>query len=110
MYWQRVTIEDSTEVQTATGNPRREWTTFLADVEARVLPLVVDERAETWATPEEDAYEVQLRVADPDTRASLRPRMRVRLDDGSYLDVRRIALPPPFADPTVVLRTVRVTP
>lgn len=104
-YWQRVDVETSTEVQTATGNPRLSWSSYLTDVEARVLPLDVTEEQQDWATPQEDAYEVHLRGAFPDVR----PRMRVVTPDGDY-DIRRIRQPPPFGTPTTVLSTVRVTP
>jgi head-tail adaptor len=105
VFWQRVDIQTSTEVQTATGNPRLTWADFHVDVEARVLPLVVDEKLQVWATPEDDAYEVQLRGAHPD----IRPRMRVVVGSDVY-DIRHIVQPPPFGTPTTVLGTVRVTP
>jgi hypothetical protein len=105
-YWQRVTIQDATQSQTGTGNVRLTWDDLegLEDVEARVLPLAVDEKAQDWATPEEDAYEVHLRGA----WAAIRPRMRVVVGDDEY-DIRRIVQPPPFGEPSTVLLTVKVT-
>lgn len=105
MFWQRVTIQDVTESQTGTGHVRLTPDVLLEDVEARILPLVVDERAERWATPEEDAYEIQLRHA----HVGIRPRMRVVVDEAIY-DIRRILQPPPFADPVTILQCVKVTP
>jgi hypothetical protein len=100
-----VTIEEPTETQTDSGNVRYTWSAVLSDVEARVLPLVVAEERKTWATPEEDAYEIQLRGAHP----TLRPLMRVAIDSEVY-DIRRILQPPPFGDPSTILQSVRVTP
>ena len=104
MFWTRVDIEQSTEQQTATGNPRLVWAPHLADLEARVLPLVVDETREDWGTPQEDAYEVQLRG-----RHDVRPRMRVSAG-GQHYDIRKVMQPPPFGEPSTVLLTVLVTP
>lgn len=104
-FWQRVDIQTSTEVQTGTGNPRLVWADWSVDVEARVLPLVVGDQQLAWSTPEEDAYEVQLRGAHPD----LRPRMRVVYGGEAY-EVRHIVQPPPFGTPVTVLQCVRVTP
>jgi len=104
-FWQRVDIQTSTEVQTGTGNPRLTWADYHVDVEARVLPLVSDEKLQVWATPEEDAYEVQLRGAHPD----LDERMRVVVA-GEVYEVRGVVQPPPFGTPVTVLHTVKVTP
>ena len=106
-FWQRVTIQDSTVTLTATGNPRLDWEDVdgLTDREARLLPLVVAESKMAWATPEEDAYECQLR--GPAT--GVRPRMRVVIGDAAY-DIRGIIEPPPFGDPVTVLHVVLVTP
>lgn len=104
-FWQRVDIEQSTETQTSTGNPRLSWSSYATEVAARVLPLEVTEDQEDWATPQEDAYEVQLRGAWPD----IRPRMRVVVEGADY-DIRKIRTPPPFGDPSTVLLTVRITP
>lgn len=104
-FWQRVTIEDTTPVQTGTGNVRDVWSPLLEGIEARVLPLNVGEEQQTWATPEEDAYEVELRGAV----AGLRPRMRVVIDAAAY-DIRHIIQPPPFGTPVTILQCVRVTP
>lgn len=104
-FWTRVTIQNSTETQTETGNPRLTWEDVLEDVEARLLPLVSTDREESWATPEEDAYEVHVRHGV----LGIRPRMRVVAGDVAY-DIRRIAEPPPYGDPTTVLMCVRVTP
>lgn len=104
-FWTRVDIQDADHLQTATGNVRlTPWTTVAHDVEARVLPLAVEEGIKQWATPEEDAYEIQLRGA-----WSIRPRMRVLVGSMAY-DIRNIIQPPPFGTPTTVLQTVRVTP
>lgn len=105
MYWQLVDVEDATVTQSATGAVVQTWATHLASVEARLMPMVVDERLKSWATPEEDAYEVQLRGSHP----TLRPRMRV-VADGAYYDIRQIVVPPPFYDHATVLHAVRVTP
>lgn len=100
-----MTIQDRTEVRTPTGNTRFTWFDAASNVEARVLPLAVSEGQEQWFTPEEDAYEVQLRGAQP----SLRPRMRVVVG-ADYYDIRHVLQPPPFGTPTTVLQTVKVTP
>lgn len=104
MFWTRVDIEDYTEAQSATGAVTPNWSTSMEDVEARVLPLVTDEKAQGWATPDEEAYEVHLRGSQP-----VRPRMRV-LAAGTYYDVRQVIAPAPFGEPVTVLHVVRVTP
>lgn len=104
-FWTRVTVEVGTPSQTATGNERLSWATLYADVEARVLPLEVDEVRQTWATPEEDAYEIHLRGAYP----AIRPKMRVFVDLDEF-DIRNIVQPPPFGDPVTRLGVVRITP
>ncbi len=104
-FWQRVDVEQSTETQTATGNPRLSWSSYLTDVEARVVAVDTTEEQQDWATPQDDAYEVHLRGAFPDVR----PRMRVVVEGADY-DIRRIRQAPPFGEPTTVLETVRVTP
>lgn len=104
-YWQRVDIESPAQSQTATGNVREIFSVLLEDVEARVLPRIVDEKLETWATPEEDAHEIQLRGS----WLAIRPRMRV-VHEGAVYDIRRIIQPPPFGEPSTILQTVRVTP
>lgn len=106
MFWQRVTIQTPVPEQTPTGYVRaRHWDDAIENVEARLLPLVTDERHETWATPEEDAYEVQLRHGF----LGIRPKMRVLVDDVAY-DIRRVIEPPPFGDPSTILQVVRITP
>ena len=108
-FWTRVTIEEATEQQTATGNVRMTWESFEEDIEARVLPLDTTETRLNWATPEEDAYEVQLRGA----WRGIRPTMRaiIGTDTGTDIyDIRRMIQPPPFGDPVTVLQCVRVTP
>lgn len=104
-FWTRVRIETSVEDPTATGNPRLTWSTFISDVEARLLPLMTDEAKERWGTPEEDAYEVQLRQG----ALGIRPRMRVVAGSEVY-DIRHISEPPPFGEPVTVLQAIRVTP
>jgi len=105
VFWTRVDIEQGTEVQSSTGAVTRTWATLHDDVEARLLPLVVDEKVQGWATPEEQAYEVHLRGAWPDVE----PLMRVVADGVAY-DIRRVLQPPPFGEPTTVLATVREVP
>lgn len=104
-YWTRVTVQDGTETQTGTGNPRLTWTDVLENVEARAMPLTTDEQQERWATPEEDAYEVHLRHG----ALGIRPRMRVIIDGEAY-DIRKVIEPPPFGTPTTILQCVKVTP
>lgn len=105
MYWQRVTIQESIVFVTDTGGRRFTWSDLLSDAEARVLPLISDETRKTWATPEEDAYEIQLRGAHPEVE----PPMRAVVD-GVHYDIRHVIQPPPFGTPTTVLQAVRVTP
>ena len=105
MFWQRVDIENYTESQSATGAVVPTWAALHEDVEARVLPLVVDEKAVAWATPEEDAHEVHLRGSWPDVR----PRMRV-VDGSTVYDIRQVIAAPPFGTPVTVLHVVRETP
>lgn len=106
-FWTRVTVQDGTRVVTPTGNVRYTWADVegMTDIEARVLPLAVDERKESWATPEEDAYEVHLRHA----YLGLRPRKRVIVGGDAY-DIRHIVQPPPFGEPVTILQSVKVTP
>lgn len=104
-YWTRVTVQSRTTTMSDTGAERLAWADRLLDVEARVSPLAHDERLEAWATPEEQAYEVQLRGS----QEAVVPRDRVVMD-GSYFDVRQVMTPPPFGTPTTVLHVVRVTP
>ena len=106
MFWTRVDIEDATTEQTGTGNVRPvSWAPVESDVEARLLPLTVTEERTVWATPEEDAYEVQLRGS----WLGFRPRMRVSAE-GEVYDIRRIIVPPPFGTPVTTLLCVKVTP
>lgn len=104
-FWTRVSVDDLTEERTDTGAVSKLWSEYIADAEARVLPLNVNESDEEWATPEEDAYEVQFRGAV----AALRPRMRVNVGSDVY-DIRRILQPPPFGTPTTIAWAVKVTP
>lgn len=105
MYWQRVDVQEGAETQTPTGNVRLgPWTDVFSDVEARLLPVTTTETLLDWATPEEDAYEVQLRG-----ELAIVPRMRV-LSDGDAYDIRKVTIPPPFGTPTTILHVVKVTP
>lgn len=104
MYWQRVDVEDATATQSATGAEVLTWSSYIEDVEARLLPLVVDERLKDWATPEEAAYEVQLRG-----QQDVEPKMRLVSDSG-YYDIRQVLQPPPFGEPCTILHVVKVTP
>lgn len=105
MFWTRVDIEQATESQSGTGAVVLSWSALHEDVEARLLPLTQDEKAQGWATPEEHAYEVHLRGAWPDVV----PLMRV-LADGVHYDIRKVTQPPPFGEPSTVLATVREVP
>ena len=105
MWWQRVDIQEASESQSESGAVISDWDTYLSDEEARLLPLVHDERTQAWATPEEQAYEVHLRGA----LSGIEPRMRV-VADGDYFDIRQVIQPPPFGTPVTVLQTVRVLP
>ncbi len=105
-YWQRVTVQSPTLSQTDTGaEVKAPWVDHLADVEARLLPLVESEKDTAWATPEEQAYEVQLRGAQPTVLANMRV-----VTDGQAFDIRQVTQPPPFGTPTTVLHAVLVTP
>lgn len=105
-FWTRVTVEQRTTSLTASGAESLSWAAVLEDVEARLLPLMHDERLEVWATPEEQAYEIHLRGALP----SVEPRMRVKVSDTEAFDIRDVQQPPPFGTPTTVLHAVRVLP
>ena len=105
MFWTRIDIEEGEQSRSGTGAVVLAWEVLHDEVEARVLPLVVDEKALTWATAEEDAYEVHLRGAWPDVE----PRMRVVCEGVAY-DIRQVIQPPPFGEPVTVLRTVREVP
>lgn len=104
-YWQRVTVQSRTVALSATGAEQLTWADLLADIEARVAPLVHDETLQSWATPEEQAYQVQLRGA----QSSVEPRMRITID-GDAFDIREVIQPPPFGTPTTVCNTVKVLP
>jgi hypothetical protein len=108
MFWQRVTVEQGTESQTATGAVVYDWAppgAEFQDMEARVLPLATTEKPQGWATPEEDAYEIHLRHGGWEVR----PLMRVRVGSEVY-DVRNVVEPPPFGTPSTVLQCVKETP
>lgn len=104
-YWQRVTVQQRTTTKSTTGAEVVSYTTRLADLEARVAPLVHTEALEQWATPEEQAYEVQLRGRQP--AVDLRDRVLIGSD---VYDIREVLLPPPFGTPTTVLHVVQVRP
>lgn len=103
-FWQRVDIEDRTPSQSSTGAEVLAWAPALTDVEARLLPLAHSEEDMQWATPEEEAFRVQLRG-----QQAVEPTMRL-LADGIYYDVRKVTQPPPFGTPVTVLYAVKVTP
>jgi len=103
-YWQRVTIQSKAATYTDTGAEVPGWADALADVEARVSPLAHDEKLQTWATPEEQAYEVHLAGV-----VGVEPHQRLAID-GDYFDIREVLVPPPFGTPTTVLHVVKVTP
>ena len=105
-FWTRVDIQQRTATYSDTGAESLSWSPLLRGVEARLLPLMHDERLEAWATPEEQAYEVHLRGALP----SVEPRMRVKVSDTEFFDIRDVQQPPPFGTPTTVLHAVRVLP
>lgn len=105
-YWQRVDLEAATESQSATGAVVVDaWTATAEDVEARILPVTSEEMLESWATPEEEAYEIQLRGEW--TGISLKHRVTSGSD--AY-DIRRVLTPPPFGEPATILHAVKVTP
>ena len=104
-YWQRVDVQRRTTTMSETGAEQLAWTDRLLNVEARVSPLTHTEQLESWATPEEQAYEVQLRGSQGAVEVS----DRVLLDGVAY-DVRQVMTPPPFGTPTTVLLAVLVTP
>lgn len=104
-YWQRVTVQQRTTTKSGTGAEVVSYATRLADIEARVGPLLHGEELQQWATPEEQAYEVQLRGSQP----TVEPRDRVLVGSIAY-DVRQVLLPLPFGTPTTVLHVVRELP
>ena len=104
-FWTRVTVQQRTTSLTATGAESLAWADVTVDVEARLLPLMHDERLDAWATPEEQAYEIHLRGA-----RAVEPRMRVKVSDTEFFDVRDVQQPPPFGTPTTVVHAVRVLP
>ena len=103
-YWQRVTLQTNTPTYSDTGAEVAGWADALADLEARVSPLAHDEKLQVWATPEEEAYEVQLRGV-----VAAEPHQRL-VHDGSFYDIREVLTPPPFGTPATVLHVVKVTP
>lgn len=104
--WQRVAVQEPTEVRTAAGAVTYTWADMagLESVPARVLPSVREQPGPEM-TVVEDAYEVHLAGAYPEVR----PEMRV-LDGAVAYDVRRVVPPPPFGTPVTVLEAVRVAP
>ena len=105
--WQRVTVQEPTEVRSATGAVTYTWADVadLVGVPARII-AVATETPGPDMTVVADLYEVHLAPGGQHT--PIRPQMRVLSGADAY-DIRKVD-PPTIASPVTVAWAEKVAP